>query len=299
MSNSTVNPNFVPRSNLNRTLTYRPHVKWTFYLVILAGVAISFLEIVDVLFHGTSFTQYLGHFALSAILFLEAWLLLKPLAYSTVTVAPDKITLDRLSKKIEIPLNAIIAIKFNFIPYLGGWFSITLPDGKTYKFTVVLERSEYVLEAIASSNPQLISTESLMKYRRIAILADHGWARFYDTLKEWKLLLTKFVGLPIVAALLISLLQLALQKNPDYFKKAFFFDLFLLVALSLLLGFAIGTIADLIIVNRDKARFTKEPQATLRDIPYENKIRARTTLIHYCIFGLVVLLLITLSYLRS
>jgi hypothetical protein len=79
------------------------------------------------------------------IFYLEYLFLLKPLATSKFHVCEDKMIIRRGTKKIEIEYSDIVEIKSIVNKNLGGWFSLILKNKKQHRFTIVLERVEYIL----------------------------------------------------------------------------------------------------------------------------------------------------------
>ncbi|MBF0207235.1 MAG: hypothetical protein HQK53_10140 [Oligoflexia bacterium] len=55
-----------------------------------------------------------------------------------------------------------------------------MKNNKTYRFTVALERVDYVLEGIIKFNPKLLHEDQYNNLRKKLILLDHSWAKIYD-----------------------------------------------------------------------------------------------------------------------
>ena len=192
----------------------------------------------------------------------KALFLLRPLAFSKVELGPDGLTIDRIGKLHSLPFNEIISVKFSFLPYLGGWYKLKLSSGKAYRFTVVLERSEYILDAIASARPELIDLAKMEVYRRTAIVSDHSWGRFYSRLKSLQSLLLRFVAVPLALTTLASGLHLR-----------HWVAIFIAVnILNLLVGTAIFIFCELLFTSQGRLALIADPNAVRRNLAYENKI---------------------------
>jgi len=190
MSNAAEKIEFEPRLHLQRSLEYRPHVKWMYYCSLVFMSLFAFLvasfTVSEFAAGNIEFSFGVGFFGLfiSAILYMQNRFIIRPLAFSKVHVNSDGIILERLGEEILIYFDEIEGIDFAEIKSLGGWFKVKLVSGESYRFTVVLERSEYVLEAIAAANSHIVSSEALENYRLTSIAADHSWARLYSLFRS-------------------------------------------------------------------------------------------------------------------
>lgn len=277
---------FAARENLKRTLQYRPHVRASYKALLV----IALIGTVAVL--GLSYLQFAagqqqvamivlcGGMLMPLILILEAHLLVRPMATAKVHVRSDGITLERLGEKIEIHFSEVAAVKFSYIPYLGGWFSLVLQSGKSYRFTVVLERSEYILEAISAVRPGIVRSEDLLAYRRTAIMSDHSWARVYAKAKNWQGLVLKYFVLP---ALLAGVTLIFLRDSPDAFAFLSLVKLYTLIwALNLSVGLALTfALSELVLVIHGKEKLLKDPAHVTRDLDFEKKVDSMALIGHW------------------
>jgi len=85
------------------------------------------------------------------IIYLEYLLLLRPLAISKIQVYEDRIFIRRGKKEITIPFDDVVELKSAVNKNIGGWFKLILKNKKKYRFTIVLERVDYILEAIVTT----------------------------------------------------------------------------------------------------------------------------------------------------
>ncbi len=269
---------FTARENLRRTLEYRPHVRAS-YKALLGFTGLSLLLVMGFSFYYFSVARdpvmalaILGGGLLAPlILFLEAHFLARPLASTRVHVRADGITVERLGQNHDIHFSSLAGVKFSHIPYLGGWFKLIQQSGDAYRFTVVLERSEYILEAISAVRPGIVRSEDLLAYRRTAILSDHSWARVYAKTKNWPALVLKYFVLPI---LLSGATLAAMRANQMPINGAQVAKLFLLM---LGLNFAVGmtisfALSELVLVMAGKERLEKDPSDVVRDLALEKKV---------------------------
>jgi hypothetical protein len=218
--------------------------------------------------------------ALPAILLLEALFLIRPLAFAKIRVEPDGLSLETIGKTVNISFSEIESVHFASVPYMGGWFRLNLASKKKYRFTVVLERSEYILEAIAAARGELISINDLEKYRRTAILSDHSWARFYGAFKAWPKLLIKFFVLPLaLAAIGLAIRKLFFNQGPLPLKTGIAFCFFILAANGFI-GVAAWYLGEITLMAKGRSALLADPQSTRRDTAVENKITMRASWLH-------------------
>lgn len=90
------------------------------------------------------------------ILYIEIRLITGPLVFSKIHVMADRLIIEQAKSKTEIPFCNIRNVGFNYFKNMGGWFSILVEDNKTYRFTLALDDSDYILEAISTYKPELL-----------------------------------------------------------------------------------------------------------------------------------------------
>jgi hypothetical protein len=297
MSNAALKIPFVPRANLKRTIAYRASLKRMFYFQAGYGGFLFVIAIAATVYASTyaaastpktefwinTFPAYF--FFLSAILFAVGRST-QDLAYTKIHVKPDSLTIEKQTKSIELAYHEIDAVKLAFIPRMGGWFDIVLKDKTKHRFPVGLERSEYILEAIAAYNPELISLPQIEEYRRTSVVGDHFWARSEENFRNWPSRVAKYIGLPLTAILLFAGIK-TMKGNPflesltEYIVfKAVFFGL-----ISLVIGSAIYFITENRISKNGRDRLMADPNNVLRDMPYERKILKWGNIAHYALFA--------------
>lgn len=277
MSNLAKKLEFVPRVGLQRSLKYRQHIKWSYYLCLAMAGLLLLISLGSSASHilksslSESIITVLACSFLPIILFLEAQFLLKPLALSTVDVFNDRLELNRINKKIQIPYSEINKISFSHIPYTGGWFKIETSH-KNYRFTVVLERSEYILESIVSYNNKLVSVEKLESYRRTAIVSDHTWAHFYQKLKPQRYWLNKYLVTPAICALVIA--SIIGFKYQSFSPKKLLILAFATVSFQAVLAYFAWWITSIALTFKTKSNLKNNPNHLARDYKFENQMEA-------------------------
>lgn len=259
---------YAPRENLRRTISYRPHIKWIYYSL----KAISLAMLLYFLFLTYQFYSYGSQVETFGILFLgllfpfafylQAEVLIRPMAFATVHVQPDRLILEALNKKEEILFSDIDTVRLFHLSYFGGWFQIILKDKRKFKFTVALERSEYILEAVTSYKPELLAYKSFMQYRKAAILSDHSWARIQDDLKNWQSKVIKFFMVPLLFTLVVN----------TFYNSSLFDRFGYILVFNGLLCVVVSIVFDLIVSGEGSKRLDRNPKSAIRDLVYEKKM---------------------------
>ncbi|WP_413581931.1 hypothetical protein [Bdellovibrio sp. HCB288] len=280
---------FSPRTGLKRTLSDRALLKLFYYLLI--PVALAFVlpfvpMILMAIEDGTPLTA-ISFVALAlpmpAIILFQAFSFFKPLAFSQVTIFPDRLQmLGKGKKNIEVNFADIKEVKLSHLPYQGGSFTLVMKDETKYRFTVILERSEYVLEAISSFNPDLLPASSFETYRRTAICADHNYTRINDALKNWRMLVVKYMLLPVIISVVVLLLapylgHVSITDDLDnVFRKV--------TLVNLILGVACFLIPALYITGLTNQALVKDPNNARRNMVLEGKIFKIAAVVHWITF---------------
>jgi len=220
-----------------------------------------------------SIVPLLGAGLLWIPLFLEYKYIIRPLAISKIQVYPDRLFIDRGKEKIDIPFDEIKEIKSAVNKYLGGWFKVILKNKKSYRFTIALERVDYIIDGIIKFNPLLLNDDDYKKLRKNLILADHCWARCYDFFQKKNIAIALFYLLLIPAILIIAIYfkqqSEFLIKNPiEYFGVTSFLALVFLG----LVGTIFPFLAFVFINKHADKRIDENPNNKARDQAYEVKI---------------------------
>jgi hypothetical protein len=182
-------------------------------------------------------------------------------------------TFEKLGKSTEILFEKVKKIEFSHISYLGGWFTLTINGREKYKISMMLERSEYVLESIAAVNPKLILAEKFMSYRENAIVNDQGWSRTYDMIFRWKKIASLYAITSLVMAVPIYVFNYGQYANP-------FNLLWTLLLINMCVGFCKWQLGEGLQAMRVKKEMSKDPLHTRRDYQYESKVNVWLLRIH-------------------
>ncbi|WP_413574936.1 hypothetical protein ACLVWU_11860 [Bdellovibrio sp. HCB290] len=285
---------FSPRVGLKRTLSDRTLLKVFYYLLFPLALAfvLPFIPLILMAFEdGTPLTA-LSFLALAlpmpAILLFQGFSFFRPLAFKQVAIFPDRLEmLGKNKKNIEVNFADIKEVKLSHLPYQGGSFTLLMKDGAKYKFTVILERSEYVLEAISSFNPVLLPPASFEGYRRTAICADHNYTRINDALKNWRMMVVKYLLLPVVVSVVVVLAapyvgRVSITEDLDNVFRSF-------TVVNLMLGVICFLVAALYITGITNQALIKDPNNARRNMELEAKVYRISGLLHWIAFAAFVI----------
>jgi len=190
--------------HIERALEYRPQLRWLYYLLLASAPLIFILCALNAYSSLGRGNMVLGlSWALFSLLipfshFMIARLWLKPMAFTKVVVTGHGITLDQNGVITEIAFHQVSRVRLSFLPFVGGWFVLQMRDGRKFLFTTGLERSDYLVDALAMAQPTLVPSQELADYRRASIVVDHAFARLQAAFADWKSLALMEAGLPLV-----------------------------------------------------------------------------------------------------
>ncbi|WP_294188885.1 hypothetical protein [uncultured Clostridium sp.] len=199
------------------------------------------------------FTFILIEFILLYFLFLRRF------KYINVTLEEDAIIYNNSKKKIVIPYDEIIEIKYPSIRYMGGWMKIKHTNGKI-RLTVVLEnigdfmyRLKEILDEGGKSD--VYNKKKSFNFFKTASFSDESWERLYDNVKY--LIVMEYVS--IIISIILAFFGIA--KNPIF------------IIWGSVIGPIIGyMIIELIIIINNKKRIVKNEFKLLdRDSSKDNK----------------------------
>jgi len=207
-------------------------------------------------------------------------------------VRRDGFTLDRVGKRIEVPYSDLKAVGFSSLAYTGGWFTLKLKSGKRYKFTVVLERSDLLLDAVFAARPDICPEKKFHAYRRTSIFSDQSWSRLYERARQWFRLILKYVVLaPAAGAAIGFLLSQNLEPKVAWCLGGaaagfcFYYGIFLFMASEYWMAWHL------------KGVLKRDPSAIQRDLAYERKIQSVVGWLFYLTVSGVVVAAAIVAYL--
>lgn len=268
------------QQEIHRSLEYRPIWRWAFYLLLASAPLLALIGWINAfaLIRQDRFELAMA-FSVFGLLVPSchawiAWFWLRPFAFTRVRITNRGLTLKRFGEATEIPFFRVRSLKFSFLPYLGGWFTLEMHDGREYRFTVGLERSDYLLDALAIAQPTLMPTAELARFRRICIVTDHAFARLQTALADWSSLLIMEFGLPGVLTIL-AFLTLGGGGVTDAFV------VFAGIALmNGIIGLLIWIPKEIIEIRRKDLELQENPLNPLRDMRREKREKIFSRCIH-------------------
>lgn len=204
-----------PRTKSPRVLKYRSQVKLASWSL-RAILSFSLFEIL--LSQITNFTAILDGTPLSPIstsdlafilgtlivYLVERWL--NQLSRTEIQAFSDHLLIRTGSRTEKVYFTDIQTLSGRSSPGLGGWLHLMTKEGKSYRFTMVLERIDYILDAIIARRPDLLPEAEFKKLRIHLVLSDHNSARLYDFFSSERrpYTLTYLLGLPGLTVLFLG-----------------------------------------------------------------------------------------------
>lgn len=261
---------------LQRTLNNRLHV----YLGYLTLMMVSFLlftpAINSVIYHFLyqyPLSKLDFFFAFIGILFplLQVWFLLRPVGYSKVIVNESGVSLHGPTENKTILFQDVIGFEIHQLPVVGGWYFLITQDGLKHRFTQILERSEYVIDALISARPEFANRQNIQKFRNHTIAIDHIFARFEDNfLYRWYGFFIKYLILPFVITCIGSY----------YFHMIFIDTLKNFLYLNTVIGYFIYFVSEYYISQKTLTNLNLNPLEVRRSTPTENQVRFASNIVH-------------------
>ncbi|MCB0378927.1 MAG: hypothetical protein KDD33_10580 [Bdellovibrionales bacterium] len=295
MGNTAIILDHSVQTQPKRILHYRPHIKWCYYGLIALAIVSSLQSVLTLAYfasNGRLADMALPVIILSTLPILFLFLaeqIFKPMAFTATYVFTNKLVLDRMGERVEIPFDDIQSIQFNFVAYTGGLFRLVLKNGRSRYFTVVLERSDYILDAIADYKPEIIDEKKLTKFRRTAVVIDHSWARIYDLKNYWRTTLLAATTNPIIVIGAFSLYALMTGKYLSPTKAVSLIAGFSLLNLAIM-SFTTGA-REAYLSYQTQKQIKAQPNNLMRDRSKERTIRLYGMILHHIVFWVAVLLI--------
>jgi hypothetical protein len=269
-----------------RVLEYRNQIKilaviakyfvYVYFLLCLCGIVFCYLNYRESKDFSKLMTGLYVNLFLNVIIYLEYFFLLRPLALTKIQVFEDRLFIKRGSKEIIVPFEDIVEIKSSVNKWLGGWFKLILKDKKAHRFTVVLNRSDYILDAVIKFNSKLLEEKKYIDLRTKLILIDHNFSRMNDIL--WRRFpIISFSHLVVLPLAFFTMLYLK-QNNQFIIYNPFDYFMYLcgwtLIYMGVLLTI-FPTIMNTIIEKQTMKKMALDTEDKMRDIQYESKIYKR------------------------
>ena len=136
------------------------------YFVLLTAFVLS--SVAFLIFADGSSWYYTGIFGITycalCILFHKAYTyFFQESPWKKIQAYDDKLKVATDKGEIFTPFAQVKKIDFFVYRNIGGLFILVLQSGKRYVFTVVLERLDYILDAIIKYNPSIMQPEVFKK----------------------------------------------------------------------------------------------------------------------------------------
>lgn len=187
MANTMEISDFKGRGGLSRNLKIRFSNSGILMVLLATASIFGFLFFVDVLPQLVS-GNFRSLLSLStwAVLFgfpLACWgaHLIRETAGLQLHMHHDRLVIENHAKKytVEVWMKDIESLRFGRSQGVDGFF-IHTKDGKTMHLPLLLERAEYVLDALRFYRPDLTQDPAFMRVREKAILMDHFLSHTQD-----------------------------------------------------------------------------------------------------------------------
>jgi hypothetical protein len=215
-------------------LEYRKHLKVSGYITLgfstlffLSGLFFMSYSIVKLgslenIFSEGVFIIWGSLFFWAVVIYIQYYFYHRPQMISKIFIHEDKIIVKQKDLEFLIPYADIIKIESAAQKSMGGWFKI-ITEKKVWRFNIMLERADYLLERIIRVRPELMPREDYLKLRTKFILVDQGMGRYSEFFKPPYLVWTIFhlIIIPTFALLMIyykhSAEEILIHSIPKYF----------------------------------------------------------------------------------
>jgi hypothetical protein len=213
------------------------------------------------------------------LLLAGIYLLIRHLHHNRV----ESVNID--GRRIEVKIAGkvdqfdVSEVKSISIPANSGLVIVRLQDGREFSFSIMLERPDYLLDALVQQDRNLVAGQSFMEFRQATIFADHSWARLYDQIRDWIRLPIFFVGLP---AILLLLQYYARQFLFDMIQPIEFIDFAVIFTFNALLIFFVYGATETRLFREFRHVMQDDPTQVRRNLDLERDERRRMG-VHYMI----------------
>ncbi|MEK6624077.1 MAG: hypothetical protein AABY86_03855 [Bdellovibrionota bacterium] len=114
------------------------------------------------------------------ILAISYWVLFKDVMGATFQASQNYFIIFRPKNEIKIFFQEIVSLSCGEFGPLCT-FKIKCNNGKVYRLSTMIERAEYIIEAILRFNAKLLSWEEFVTFRNKLVVSDHRLARFEES----------------------------------------------------------------------------------------------------------------------
>lgn len=207
------------------------------------------------------------------LLSMRALFLLGTQAFMSVKVVGDGIQILRRGNVSSFPYARIKQVSMGDWVFIGNGFIIKSDNLSPKMITTSLHGSENVLSAVNQVRPELVSSESLEKFRKNAATHDCLWQDFHGN-KAIIYLIYRYVIYPFALFWMASLLlKNALPKSWPSVSFSLLFMVYFIAA-------TLMTIERIRIVKKLESLALSEIEAHGRK--YGDSVRAKARILYYC-----------------
>lgn len=254
---------FQPRQGLKRTLRF--HFSFGSYSrrvaifsLVYAVVAVPFL-----------FVEPLEGLKILATAVLLFWASrsIGRMKSAQVEVREDSFSVRHGDVIVTSPFRDVAAVRFSM--WRRKTFTIEMSNGRRHRFTTALERSEYLLEALAAARPEFLEDPKFLKFRRKAILNDHFHARYDVSFNNVFGLALNYIVFPLMAMALI-LIVMSPWNTPPVGAAALVTNQILIS--NICFGYLIYCLSESYLYVAKSRRLREDPMAVRRDLVAEKRV---------------------------
>ena len=188
-------------------LKYRPSVlrfyRWVIGLTLVAEliiIRINLFKIMDETWLMGTVSLLLASTVPLSIL-LRMFFVVRPAIKSEYELKADGVIIHRGSKDREFKFTDVAKVNYSWLsPRFFGGFNLELPTGQKFRFFSILENSHKVLEQLHEVRSDVLVEEEYQQYIKASQRVSESWARLSRKIGNWKMLLSKYIVFPCMAA---------------------------------------------------------------------------------------------------
>lgn len=291
------------RPNLQRLLYCRPSDQIIYYgLLIITVFYFSVIFINTLLLSATNkmdlqFDELLIHYVVVILLGLFTQFNIRKKIFTQIHLLSQGMNIEYKRNKTFIPYEDIEQITPpSLLETLRlTSYRIVLKNGKKILIPLFMERTEYIIDVIATLNKDLISKDKILNYRRRIIANDHLMTRINDSTKKWKHLIIKYYVIPGAAAFFIkNLVEINYPARPELRTEELLGQYVWVFSFTTILGLSITLAKEAMLYFKTKKQIYDNPNDTRRNL----KLEAATQKVMNYFYYIVMFLTIFRSLLR-
>ncbi|GEM_PF-5091678 len=181
-------------------MTFRPFIKKFFWFVIASLIIVILLfyrwYLID--FSIPNLYQFLAASLFPIGLIVRAFLWVYPAIYSKYEIFDNRMLRTFHGKKEDYLFDDIRSIHFSLISArFSGGYVLYFKNGRKLRVPSFLINSDFLLEKVQATKPEMLSKKLLNKYRENYQNIDASWARTKKKLRSPYRLLAHFLVIPL------------------------------------------------------------------------------------------------------